>query len=272
MAEKLIQIDTAVLDQYIEAIRQQHILEEFRAKAEQMKGRVDDAVSKRVIGDYAGRLQTLQTTTEPLRTKVRAEFERLRAAYERFEQLHERAWMEKQELEFRQQVGEIDAIQASERLAGPAQTVEDCRTGMARLEQIKARFIDAFGSEEALLGYTTRRTGINVPTNPEARPATVRAIIRVESEGPDTLDFALGAVTRIGRADENEIALQSRGLSRQHAMIVATARGFTIRDLESQNGTIVNGQRITERELADGDVILVGDARLRFAVPPRARR
>ena len=272
MAEKFIQIDTAVLDQYSEVIKQQRTLEEFRVKAEQMKGRVDEAVSRRVIDDYAARLHAINTATEPLRAKVRAEFERLRAAYDRFEQLHERAWMEKQELEFRQQVGEIDAIQATERLAGPAQTVEDCRQGMARLEQIKARFIDAFGSEEALLGYTTRRTGINVPTNPEAKPASVRAIIRVEGEGPDAIDFALGAITRIGRADENEICLQSRGLSRQHAMIVATAKGFTLRDLDSQNGTLVNDQRISERELADGDLIVIGDARLRFTVPPRARR
>ncbi len=57
------------------------------------------------------------------------------------------------------------------------------------------------------------------------------------------------------------------GVSRRHALISVTPRGFMIQDLDSQNGTFVNGTRIAERALADGDRIEVGAAILVFRTP-----
>ena len=266
MAETFLPIDTQVLDDYVEIMREQRQLDERMARAEQMKGQVDDSVYRRVADDYAARLQQIVSTREAIGARLLAEFERMDAEHNRLVQAHERARLEKQELEFRRQIGELDAAQAAERIAVPQQTIDECRQGLVRIDSHIARFVQAFGSEEALLGQTTRRL------EPGENPARKRAVLHVDGDGPDSADYALGAVARIGRDTDNDVRLESRGMSRQHAVITATPTGFTIKDLDSQNGTVVNGRRVTERELADGDVIVLGDARLRIAIRPRDRR
>ena len=271
MAEEHIQFDTTVLEQFVELTRQRKMLDEFQARAAQGKDKVDEAVYRRVVEDYTARVTALSAALEPLKAKVRAEFERLRASYERLDELRQRAGLEKQELEFRQQIGELDTVQAAERLSVPTQTILDCSARMARLDEYRARFGEAVGSEEALLGTATRRIATVPGSAADVKTAGARALLHVEGDGADAADYALGTTTRIGRAEDNDVCIQSRGLSRQHAVITATARGFTLRDLESQNGTTVNGAPVTEHALADGDVITLGDARLHFLMPARSR-
>jgi pSer/pThr/pTyr-binding forkhead associated (FHA) protein len=80
-------------------------------------------------------------------------------------------------------------------------------------------------------------------------------------------DFQLGAMNGIGRSDENQICLSNSGISRKHAVIRAVPGGFAIKDLASQNGTFVNGQRVTEQMLTDGDTIEVGSVKFVFRMP-----
>jgi len=69
----------------------------------------------------------------------------------------------------------------------------------------------------------------------------------------------------IGRRATSGLALSDAEVSRQHAVIEYDAPRYYLRDLESTNGTCVNGRRLTSRyALADGDVIEVGRTRLRF--------
>ena len=253
--------DTSVLDELIEANRQEAILEEFRRRAEQNKDKVDEEVYRRVMDDYATRLKALEVNSEPLRARARAEFEKLRTEYVRVEALHDRARLEKDELEFRGQIGEIDNADLARRLKAPMQSIDECRSALARLDTLKARFVAAFGSEEALLGLPTRRISPGQPADPAPR-----ACVQVEGEHAEALLYALGATARLGRAEDNDICLQNRGISRHHAEIAATVQGYVLRDLGSQNGTVVNGERVTERTLADGDQIALGDGRLRFTI------
>jgi pSer/pThr/pTyr-binding forkhead associated (FHA) protein len=54
-------------------------------------------------------------------------------------------------------------------------------------------------------------------------------------------------------------------VSRQHALVSAGPTGFMIQDLHSQNGTYINGERITESaSLNDGDRVTLGDAEFVF--------
>jgi hypothetical protein len=264
MPDDLMPCDTSVLDDLIEATRQESVLEEFRRRAEQNKHNVDEAVYRRVVDDYAARLQALEAVVQPMRARARAEFDKLRAEFGRIEGLQDRARLEKQELEFRRQVGELDETELATRLRAPTQTLDECRAGLARLDAHKARFVAAFGSEEALLGLPTRRLTPGQGADRE-RPAP-RACVQVEGERAEAGLYALGATTRLGRAEENDICLQNRGISRHHAVITATVQGYVLRDLGSQNGTVVNGERIAERTLADGDQIALGDGRLRFSL------
>lgn len=68
----------------------------------------------------------------------------------------------------------------------------------------------------------------------------------------------------IGRNSDNDIVLDNRGISRRHAMIKIHATSAVIIDNESLNGTLVNGRRIEEEILHDGDRIQIGKYALVF--------
>jgi len=70
--------------------------------------------------------------------------------------------------------------------------------------------------------------------------------------------------TTIGRATDNDIVLADSSVSRHHAAIESRGGGFQMRDLGSQNGTFVRGERISEAALKNGDPVRVGDASFTF--------
>jgi len=74
-----------------------------------------------------------------------------------------------------------------------------------------------------------------------------------------------GETTRIGRHQDNDIALDDTAVSRRHAEIVQRGGRFYVRDLGSTHGTLVNGARNdAETPLNDGDVVRFGDTELVF--------
>lgn len=76
----------------------------------------------------------------------------------------------------------------------------------------------------------------------------------------------------IGRGDGCEILLPEgdAGISRRHALLECDSQGhWSIVDLGSRNGTLVNGESLTDRRsLGDGDRISVGQSRITLALPP----
>ncbi len=69
------------------------------------------------------------------------------------------------------------------------------------------------------------------------------------------------APTTLGRATDNDIVISDASVSRRHASIVPHNGGFALRDLASQNGTYLRGQRIDgTHQLANGDDVRLGDA------------
>ncbi len=73
----------------------------------------------------------------------------------------------------------------------------------------------------------------------------------------------------IGRTDENDIVINHRSISRNHAKLVREpdTQRYTISDLQSSNGVRVNGQDYGKVELRRGDVVDLGHVRLRFVEP-----
>jgi pSer/pThr/pTyr-binding forkhead associated (FHA) protein len=70
----------------------------------------------------------------------------------------------------------------------------------------------------------------------------------------------------MGRADQNEVKLRDRSVSRRHAVLVRTDTAWLIQDGGGPNGVLVNGRRIAEAQsLYEGDVIELGNSILRFA-------
>lgn len=89
-------------------------------------------------------------------------------------------------------------------------------------------------------------------------------------------NFALDArrQTHIGRGTDCHISLPDPLCSRVHATLTFSPDGWVLRDAESRNGTLVNGQKIDEATIADGNTIRVGSAEFEFhesEEPPTAK-
>jgi Nif-specific regulatory protein len=80
--------------------------------------------------------------------------------------------------------------------------------------------------------------------------------------------FRLTGESTIGRDKGNAVAIEDRALSRRHCVIWAVDNQFQIRDLESSNGTYVNGLPVAARALKDGDQIKAGQSFFVFSVCP----
>jgi hypothetical protein len=106
-------------------------------------------------------------------------------------------------------------------------------------------------------------------------PALDTAVLELLDERGAVLErFALDRDSIVlGRRTANDITLADSEVSRRHARVEATKTGYSIHDLGSMNGTLVNGRRIAAPQpLADGDLIVLGQSRLRFRLPARGRR
>jgi pSer/pThr/pTyr-binding forkhead associated (FHA) protein len=69
-------------------------------------------------------------------------------------------------------------------------------------------------------------------------------------------------LTTIGRSSSNRLVVDDEMASREHARIVSSGSVHTLYDLGSANGTLVNGQPVTQRVLQIGDRITVGSVTL----------
>ncbi|MBS1869977.1 MAG: FHA domain-containing protein [Actinobacteria bacterium] len=65
-------------------------------------------------------------------------------------------------------------------------------------------------------------------------------------------------VTHLGRGFAATLQLEDAGVSRRHAIVVQRRGGVRVLDDRSANGTWVNGRRVLEAELRDGDAIMLG--------------
>ena len=76
----------------------------------------------------------------------------------------------------------------------------------------------------------------------------------------------------VGRSEHNDIAINSRFISRHHALLVRHGSTTFLMDLNSTNGTFVNAKRISNHVLLHDDVITVGHHRIKFNDPHATHR
>ncbi len=69
---------------------------------------------------------------------------------------------------------------------------------------------------------------------------------------------------RIGRGLSADLHLDESSVSRRHAILVPRSVGARILDDRSSNGTFVNGRRVQQADLSNGDVIVLGRVVLRY--------
>jgi pSer/pThr/pTyr-binding forkhead associated (FHA) protein len=87
----------------------------------------------------------------------------------------------------------------------------------------------------------------------------VRLVIS-DTEGATTVVPLLRDEVTIGRKEGNTIRLTERNISRRHAQLVRVGNVYKLRDLDSYNGVLINGQRVQgETDISIGDQIQLGD-------------
>jgi FHA domain-containing protein len=120
--------------------------------------------------------------------------------------------------------------------------------------------VEADVSHAAGAGEPAPETGTRVFEIPV--PRAPRATLEVREPGRLSRRVEVTGPMRIGRATDSELPLKDARASRLHARVHARDGHLVLTDLGSTNGTRVNGQRIREVVLGEGDVISIGETEL----------
>ena len=111
-----------------------------------------------------------------------------------------------------------------------------------------------------------------VPVGPGAgtgAPSTAdwsAELIRIDGERP--VSHVLSRRTRIGRATGCELQIEAGSVSRHHALVLVGPREAIIEDLNSTNGVLVNGRKVSRQMLSDGDAVTIGEIQFRYMARP----
>ncbi|MBM4385825.1 MAG: FHA domain-containing protein [Deltaproteobacteria bacterium] len=95
------------------------------------------------------------------------------------------------------------------------------------------------------------------------------ARLEIRNGGFEGLTYEIDALeTLIGRNPTTDITLLDEGISREHAIIQfdPDSGEYTVEDLQSTNGTKVNGKRVRSSVLKSGDEVQIGHTRFQFLI------
>lgn len=97
-------------------------------------------------------------------------------------------------------------------------------------------------------------------------PTFGSATISLQGPGGRVKVEVTGDRTTVGRTRDNEVVLNDPAVSSHHCEFVSDRSGLVVRDLNSSNGTYVNGRRVKEAPVYDGDALKIGQFQGRIVV------
>ena len=157
---------------------------------------------------------------------------------------------------------EGDKLRAAlERTRGQLEEREFLIRRLERSESNNANALGRIQTSMERLG-SAAAPSVNASPPPEWSPELVRI------DGDRSISHSLSRRTRIGRAPGCELHIDSSSVSRHHALILAGTREAIIEDLNSTNGVILNGRKVTRQVLNDGDIVTIGDIQFRYVAKP----
>jgi pSer/pThr/pTyr-binding forkhead associated (FHA) protein len=90
------------------------------------------------------------------------------------------------------------------------------------------------------------------------------ASVKLQFEGQVLKEWPADLMLTIGRLQDNDVMVDNPAVSSHHACIFRDGDDWVIEDLDSKNGTFVNGKRVRRQVLQHGDVLLIGKHTLMF--------
>jgi chromosome segregation ATPase len=157
---------------------------------------------------------------------------------------------------------EADKLRAAlERTRGQLEEREFLIRRLERSESNNANVLGRIQTSMERLG-----SAVVPATSGAAAPEWSPELVRID--GDHSINYALGRRTRIGRAPGCELHIDSSSVSRHHALILAGTREAIIEDLNSTNGVILNGRKVTRQVLNDGDILTIGEIQFRYVAKP----
>src|SRR5215475_2976036 len=98
-----------------------------------------------------------------------------------------------------------------------------------------------------------------------AKPAVAGGLTSAARRGPSVVRQLPTKVLRIGRAPDNDVVIPELSVSRHHAELRKVGGTYQIVDLNSHNGTFVNGQRVSSAPLTEVDIVGIGPSTFRLS-------
>jgi FHA domain len=142
--------------------------------------------------------------------------------------------------------------------------LEEREFSIRRLERSESNNANALGRIQTSI----ERLG-STPATPGAPPLSAEfAAEFIRIDGERNVTHTLARRTRIGRAQGCELQIDSSSVSRHHALLLKGARELIIEDLNSTNGVIVNGRKVSRQLLSDGDLVTIGEIQFRCVLKP----
>ena len=136
-------------------------------------------------------------------------------------------------------------------------------TAKADMEDSISSILTELPFEESDKGVT-QAVGEETGASIELDDFPVEASLVLTEGELDETEFILGDNTSIGRSASNDIVLKETKVSRQHAAINLRDGQYIIVDLKSSNGIFINGNKVEEAILQDGDEVAVGSFKFKF--------
>ena len=145
MVDESPQIDTSPIEALLTIQKKQGELRELLSRAEATREKVSAEVFRRVSRDYETRLTALETEAKPLRKKAHQEHARLAPVHERRRKQVDEARLDKEELEFRHEVGELGDEEFAEKTKAAEALLATREKEFAETDDLKQRFVAVMG-------------------------------------------------------------------------------------------------------------------------------
>lgn len=137
------------------------------------------------------------------------------------------------------------------------------------LRLVAALLLLAFLGLIAWLVYNEMRASTAVLVDRQREYGRLRVLENGATPARSGETYSLTPVSSIGRAPGNTIVLDDDYASSEHALLMLRGDQWWLEDLNSRNGTFLNGQLLDDSTIVSpGDVITVGNTRLKVEAPP----